>query len=422
MAFHRALLRRVGRSSRPLRVFARIIGPGFLSGMAGNDPSAVTTYSVDGAMVGYGHLWLMLLSTPLYYAVQFACAKIGRVSQRGLSQVLRDYYGRPIAGFVTLLLVISNQALIGADLAAIGSGLELVTGLKWFWFVGPVALVLWYLTVYRDFESFKKIFLVLSLAFLSYVLTTFFAHASWHAVLLNTFFPQFHLDFANVSSAIALLGATISPYSMFWQAQVEPLQKRLGSVRQQLWAAMLDVASGTCSGNLVSFFIIICTSATVFVHHQYITSAADAARVLEPLAGPLARYLFAIGLVGSGIMALPVLVSSTSYAVAGTFGWQSGHSNHPWRDIRFYLVFTAALLAGLVMALLGIDPIGLIFWANIVAGMLAPLLVIILIVIGRNRTIMHDQRFSLAHTLALVLIALILIVPLSLLLYLYCTK
>ena len=143
---------------RPKNTFWRIIGPGVLSGTSGNDPSAVTAYAVDGATVGYGHLWLMLIATPLYQAVQFACAKIGRVSQRGLSQLLREHYGRPAAMLASLLLIITNVALIAADLAAIGSGLELVTGIHWVWFVVPVGFVLWYLTVYRNFESFKKSF------------------------------------------------------------------------------------------------------------------------------------------------------------------------------------------------------------------------------------------------------------------------
>src|SRR5579863_5729765 len=144
-------------SPRPQNIFLRIIGPGLLSGTSGNDPSAVTAYAVDGASAGYGQLWLMLLSTPLYQSVQFACAKIGRISQKGLSQLLREHYGRTFAIIASCLLIITNVALIAADLAAIGSGLELVVGISWVWFVAPAAILLWYLTVFRNFESFKKV-------------------------------------------------------------------------------------------------------------------------------------------------------------------------------------------------------------------------------------------------------------------------
>jgi Mn2+/Fe2+ NRAMP family transporter len=309
--------------------FWHIIGPGLLSGTSGNDSSAVTAYAIDGASAGYSHLWLMLLSTPLYQAVQFACAKIGRVSQKGLAQLLREHYGRPVAGIAALLLIITNVALIAADLVAIGSGLELITSLNWVWFVIPSAILLWYLTVFGNFEGFKKIFLTMSFVFITYILTAFFAHANWGAVLVNTFVPHLDWKFGAISSAVALLGATISPYSMFWQVQGEIEEKRVGSLKAQLRDVLIDVGSGAISGNLVAYFIIVTTSATLFAHQKTITTAADAARALEPLAGPLAYDLFAVGLVGSGIVAIPVLLASTSYTVTGAFGWPAGLSKRP---------------------------------------------------------------------------------------------
>ena len=395
----------------------RIIGPGFIAGMSGNDSSAVTAYAVDGATVGYGHLWLILLATPLYQAVQYACAKIGRVSQKGLSDLLREHYGRSISAIASTLLIITNMALIAADLAAVGAGLQLITTLNWIWFLVPVALILWYLTVYRNFESLKKIFLVMSFAFVTYIITAFLSHANPGQVLIHTVVPQVDFSFAGISSAVAILGATISPYSMFWQVQGEKEEKRSGSMKQQLRTAKLDVASGTMSGNLVAYFIIVCTSATLFAHHQSINTAADAARSLEPLLGPFARYLFAVGLIGSGIVAIPVLLASTSYAVAGTFGWPTGLSKKPWQNEGFYLILTGSLIVGVIIALFRINPIQLIFWANILAGILAPLLVIAILVVGNNRKIMQGQRLSLLNNFGLVLIAVILIVAATLLFY-----
>jgi len=400
-----------------LKLVLSIVGPGFLSGMAGNDSSAVGAYSIDGASNGYGHLWLMLLSTPLYQAVQFACAKIGRVTQRGMAEILRVHYGRRVAVLASLVLIVANVALVAADLVAIGSGFELITGLSYFWFIVPVAAALWYLTVYRNFETIKKIFIALSLAFVAYIITAIFSGANWGTVLVRTFVPQIGFDFTSISSAVALLGATISPYSMFWQAKAEIEEKREGTLKQQTRTIMIDVGSGAIAGQVVAYFIIICTASTLFVHHQNITTAADAARSLEPLVGPLARYLFAIGLIGSGLVAIPVLLASTSYAITGAMGWPGALAKRPWQSEGFYLVLTVAAIAGLVITLFGVNPIQLIFWSNVIAAIIAPLLVIAILLVGNHRRIMKGQRLSLLNNLGLVLIVLILIAGAILLFY-----
>jgi NRAMP (natural resistance-associated macrophage protein)-like metal ion transporter len=394
--------------SKPIQLL-RTLGPGFLSGMAGNDATAVTAYAIDGATAGYGHLWLMLLSTPMYQAVQFACAKIGRVTGQGFSQILRKHYGRWVALLISFVLIIANIALLAGDLVAIGSGLELITGLSWVWFVIPVAAILWYLTVLRSFEALKKIFIVLSMAFIAYLVTAIFSHANWAAVLISTFVPQVRLDIANVSAAVALLGATITPYSMVWQMQGEKEQKRPGSTRQQLRAAAIDVASGVIGGNLISYFIIVTTAATLFTHHRSINTAADAASSLQPLLGPFAKYLFAVGLIGAGVIAIPILLASTSYAVAGSFGWPSGLSKKPWQNEGFYLILTFALLVGLIVALLRFSPIQLIFWANVLVGILAPILVVFILSVGNSRKIMGNHRLGLLTNIFLGVTAVVLV-------------
>jgi Mn2+/Fe2+ NRAMP family transporter len=395
----------------------KTLGPGFLAGMAGNDSSAVTSYSVDGATNGYSHLWLLLLSTPLYQSVQFTCAKIGRVTQRGLASLLRENYGRPVAGLATLILIVTNLALIAADLVAIGSAIELITGLSWFWFIAPVALFLWYITVFQNFEVIKKIFIVMSLAFVTYLITAVLSGANWGEVLSNTFIPHLDFGFDSISSAVALLGATISPYTMFWQVQGEKEEKRPGPLKQKFRLAALDIGSGVISGNLVSFAIIICTSATLFSHHQDINTAADAARALEPLLGPAAKYLFAIGLIGAGLVAIPVLLASTSYAVADTFSWPAGLSKKPWQSEGFYLILTVALIVGAVLALAGLDPIQLMFWANVLNGVLSPVMVVFLIIVSNNRKIMGKARPGWLTNLGLILTALIMFAAAGLLFY-----
>ena len=373
-----------------------ILGPGFLGGMAGNDASAVGSYSIDGAQNGFGHLWLLLLATPLYYTVLFSCAKIGHVTQKGLANLLRKHYGRPVAMVVSLLLIVSNIALIAADLAAISTGLELITNgaIAWFWFVIPIAIIIWYFTVFRNFESLKKIFIVMSLAFAVYLVTTIWSKPDWGAILLNTVVPHVDLTFASISSAVALLGATISPYNIFWQVQGEKEEKRFGTRKEQMREIKLDMSIGVISGNLVAYAIILTTAATLFIHHQSIATAADAAKSLVPLLGPFAKYLFALGFIGAGLVAIPVLLASTSYAVAGTIGWPVGLSKHPWQNEGFYLILTLSLIVSLALVLVRIDPIQLIFWANVLSGVLSPFLVIALILVGRNPKIMGKERLN----------------------------
>ena len=394
------------KSAEPVD-YLRTLGPGVLSGMAGNDSSAVTSYSVNGATNGYGQLWLILLATPLYQAVQYSCAKIGRVTQKGLADILREHYGWKIAIPASLILVVANTALIAADLVAIGTGIQLLTGIAWEWFVVPVAGGLWYLIVYQNFGIIKKIFLAMSLVFVTYLITGVVSGAHWGEVLQSTFIPHLSLGLASISSAVALLGATVSPYTMYWQVQGEKEQKRPGTRKQQFRLAALDIAVGTLCGNLVAYAIIVCTAATLFTHRKEIQTAADAAAALAPLLGPYAEQLFAIGFIGSGMIAIPVLLASTSYGLSGLFGWSASLWKKPWQSEGFYVIMTAALVVSLIVALLRFDPIQLMFWANVLQGVLSPVLIVFLILVGNNRKIMRTYRLNPITNVCLVLTALV---------------
>jgi NRAMP (natural resistance-associated macrophage protein)-like metal ion transporter len=394
------------KSAEPVD-YLRTLGPGVLSGMAGNDSSAVTSYSVNGATNGYGQLWLILLATPLYQAVQYSCAKIGRVTQKGLADILREHYGRKIAIPASLILVVANTALIAADLVAIGTGIQLLTGIAWEWFVVPVAGGLWYLIVYQNFGIIKKIFLAMSLVFVAYLITGVVSGAHWGEVLQATFIPHLSLGLASISSAVALLGATVSPYTMYWQVQGEKEQKRPGTRKQQFRLAALDIAVGTLCGNLVAYAIIVCTAATLFTHRKEIQTAADAAAALAPLLGPYAEQLFAIGFIGSGMIAIPVLLASTSYGLSGLFGWSASLWKKPWQSEGFYVIMTAALVVSLIVALLRFDPIQLMFWANVLQGVLSPVLIVFLILVGNDRKIMRTYRLNPITNVCLVLTALV---------------
>jgi hypothetical protein len=199
--------------------------------------------------------------------------------------------------------------------------------------------------------------------------------------------------------------------------QGEQEQKQAGRPKQQLHEAALDIATGVISGNLVAYAIIVCTSATLFTHHQTVSTAADAARALSPLLGPYAKYLFALGFIGAGLVAIPVLLASTSYTISGTFGWPASLWNKPWQNEGFYLILTGALLVNLVVSLLGIDPVQLMFWANVLQGVLTPVLVVLLLLVGNNRTIMGAYRLGRLTNIGLILIALVMAAATILLFY-----
>ena len=409
----RATERRLGGA----RGLLHTIGPGFLAGMAGNDSSAVTSYSVNGATNGYSQLWLMVISTPLYQSVQYACAKIGRISGKGLAALLKENYGRKAALPAALILIVANAGLIAADLTAIGSGMQLFTGIAWQWFAVPAAAFLWYITVFQNFGRIKRIFVGLSLIFVAYLVTGLISGANWGAVLHATVVPQMSLSFAGISTAVALLGATVSPYTMFWQVQGEREQEREGRPAHQLRLAALDIGSGTISGNLIAYFIMVSTAATLYAHHQSISSAADAARALQPLLGPWAKYLFALGFIGAGIVAIPVLVASTSYVVSEFVGWPASLWRKPWQSEGFYLILTGALLVSLIISLLGVNPIQLMFWANVLQGTLSPVMVVFVLLVGNSRKIMGRFRLSRWNNAGLILTAALMFAAAALLIF-----
>lgn len=377
------------------------IGPGFLAGMAGNDSSAVTSYMVTGSRTGLSQLWLVLLTTPLLQAVQFGCAKIGRITQKGLSEILREHYTRWVAWPASLALIVANIALIAADLLAIGTGFELISGAPFYWFIVPVALVLWYITVYQSYDRFEKVFICMSFAFVAFLVLAFLVSPNWGEVLGNTFVPHLDFSFEGISMSVAVLGATLTPYQFFWQVQGETEVRRAGSTDQKIKSASLDIASGVISGNLVAYSIIVTTATAGFAQGKGINTAAEAAGLLEPLIGVFSKYLVGIGLVGAGMIAIPVLLASTSYAVAGSFGWPSSLSKKPWQNEGFYLILTVALLTSLVVAFLGFEPVNLMFLANILAGLLAPVLLVFILCVGNNRRIMGQHRFRLLTNLGI---------------------
>lgn len=360
-----------------------------MAGLADNDPAGVASYAIAGAAAGFAQLWLIVLATFMVQAVQVTSARLGDITQRGVLGLTKRRYGPTIALLIALVGLIANEATLLADTAAIGASLQILTGLPWQWFVLPAALVLLVITLFFDFQEIRIFFLVIGLLLLAYVATAFLAHPDWGTAVRDTVIPQLPSGLSQLEVAIALLGTTVSPYLIFWEAEGEREEHRTGG---QFALAELDVTAGFVTSNLVSYFIIVTTAATLFAHHQRISTAADAADALRPLVGDLAGVIFAAGLLGAGLLAVPMFAISIGFIVAEVAGWPHGLSEHPSEARGFYVVLTLAFLSGAAAALLGVDPIVALFDSQILDGLLTPLLIALLFLLANDQRVMGNAE------------------------------
>jgi NRAMP (natural resistance-associated macrophage protein)-like metal ion transporter len=386
-------------SHNPLVRYFKILGPGLVTGAADDDPSGITTYSVAGASLGYGMLWMALATFPLMAAVQLICARIGLVTGRGLAAAIRGHYPRPFIYIACLLLLVANVFNIAADLSGMAGVTHMLTGVPTIVSVPVFGLVILLATIYTTYATFARSLKWLTAVLFAYVATAFMARPDWRQVVVATFVPRLGWDSLYMTTVVAVLGTTISPYLFFWQASHEvqaekaigrrTLAQRRGATPHELADARLDVATGMFFSNVVMFFIILATGATLHVSGQtQVETARQAAEALRPLAGDGAYLLFALGLIGTGLLAVPVLAGSASFAIAELFGWRSGLDLPPRRGRRFYLVFAGAVVAGMALNLVGTNPIRLLFLSAVVNGLLAPPLLVLVMLVGNNRAIM----------------------------------
>jgi Mn2+/Fe2+ NRAMP family transporter len=358
--------------------------PGLITGSADNDPSGISTYSVAGAQFGYAQMWIMVLATPMLIAVQAMVAKIGDVTRMGLAAVIRKRFPRSIAWLAAAVLVVANVVTIGADLAGMGAALGLIFGTGFAVWVVPLALLVWAIVTFEGYRRLRRLLVALSAVFLAYVLAAVLAKPDWVDVLRSAFVPAVSSRPLFWASAVALLGTTITPYLFFWQAREEAEEHhpvRLAARQDAL------LAPGFIFSNCISLAIMVATG-TVLFGHGGIATAADAARALEPLAGPLSSWLFAVGILGAGLLAVPVLAASTAYVVAESAGWKEGLGRKPKNAQGFYAVLGAAILLGLAIALSGLDPIRALFYSQVVVGFLAPFLLVLILRLASDRSFM----------------------------------
>jgi len=401
------------RSSRPSRTktaneacgrvdrFFRSLGPGLITGCADDDPSGISTYSIAGATFGYGTLWTALISFPLMVGVQMMCSRLGIVTGRGLAAVIRLHYPRWVLWGACLLLVTANVINIAADLGGMGECAAMVMGRNAkIWTVLFTALIVSFL-FWSSYRQIARVFKWITLVLLAYVVTAFFARVDWRGALAATVVPRISWSRDYLAMLVGILGTTISPYLFFWQAAQEVeeeraqgrnLARRKGATDGELRKARIDVLTGMFASNFIMYFIIVTTAATLHAHGvMHIQTARQAADALRPLAGNAAYWLFTLGLIGTGVLGVPVLAGSSAYAVAEASAWRGSLEKKPKGARQFYTILALAMMGGLTIDFLGLNALRMMFWSAVVNGALAPPLILLVVLLTSDRRVMGER-------------------------------
>jgi NRAMP (natural resistance-associated macrophage protein)-like metal ion transporter len=385
-------------SSRPrrLRSLLWLLGPSLIAGAANDDPCAIGTYAKAGAEFGFTFLWTAPFTFPMIATTVYLCSKLSMVTGKGIAGVVRDYYPRWLLYSMVTGVLIANIVEAGADIGAIAASLRLffpvpVTGIT----IGITLLIL-ALQTWGSYQLLQKIFAGLALALFAYVGAAILAKPNLGELLWATITPKLHFTRDYLAMLVALIGTRLSPYLYFWQSSQKVDETLIGcsvaASRKELRSTACDVNAGMFFSNLIMYFVILCTAATLFrVGGTSMETAAQAAQALRPLAGNAASLLFALGIIGVGILAVPVLTTGPAHALAETFGWKHGLRNTPRLAPEFYAVIAVSTGVAIAIGLSGINPITALFWASVVMGLLAPPLMFIIMLAVSNRSIMGDH-------------------------------
>jgi len=394
----------LGWVTRTRRIL-RALGPGVTTGAADDDPSGVATYSVAGAQFGTAFLWSALITWPLMGCVQMMCARIGMVTGLGLAGALRAKFPRWVVGAISVALLTANTINIASDLSGMADAAEMLGAGPSQWYVWIFGLGICAATVLLRYHQIASVLRWLALGLFAYILTAFLVHPRWSAVLHDTFAPTWPHTSPAWATLVAILGTTISPYLFFWQAGQEVEEERArgrrllvhrqGATPGEIADRRIDVGVGTFFSNVVMFFIILTTALTLHRHGlTEIATTKDAAEALRPLAGDYAYFLYTIGIIGTGLLAIPTLAGSAAYAFAETFDWAYGLDEKFNNAVSFYVVFILSIAVGAALDHLNVDPIKALLWSAIVNGILAPFLLTATLLIANDRVIMRGQSSS----------------------------
>ncbi len=380
------------------------LGPGFVTGIADDDPSGIATYAQTGAIFVISQLWMTLYSLPFMIAVQEMCARIGMTTGKGLAGVIKSHYSRTLLLSAVVLLSIANVINIGADLGAMGQATSLISPLSFG--VSLICITIFTLTsvIFIPYHLYARILKYLAATVLSYIIAAFFIRQDWTAITFATLVPHMEWNNEFLLNITAFLGTTISPYLFFWQADEEVEEEiekkkiiafgkgRPKVTRGDIHQMRTDTMTGMFLSNLIAFFIVVTASGTLSIGgHHTITSASELAEALRPFAGDFAVYLFAFGILGTGLLAIPVLAGSVAYAIAETFNLPLGLSKKFKQAAGFYGVLTIAILVGVILNFINIDPILMLYYAAAVNGILAAPLLVIILFVANNKKILGDR-------------------------------
>jgi NRAMP (natural resistance-associated macrophage protein)-like metal ion transporter len=377
------------------------IGPGLITGAADDDPSGIATYSQAGAQFGFHMLWTMIFTYPLMVGIQMVSARLGCITGRGLAANVKAVFPRPVLYGIVGLLLVANTINVAADIAAMGEALRLLIGGSAHLYSVLFGVTCLGLQVYLRYESYVRYLKWLTLGLLSYVAVVFTIHVPWEQVIQGTLFPDLQLDHNTISMVVAVFGTTISPYLFFWQAaqEVEDLKAvsaRNGGgnllphaeavARQHLRRIRWDTYLGMGFSNLIAFFIILGTAATLHAAGiTHIETAGQAAEALRPIGGPATFLLFSLGIIGTGMLAVPVLAGSAAYAVAESFEWSSGLDSKVHEAREFYGIVAVATIGGVILNFAHLDPMQALVWSAEINGVIAiPIMTIMMMLAARH--------------------------------------
>jgi len=393
---HEHLLERV--KSGPLSR----MGAGFITGVADDDPSGIATYSQAGAQFGLNMLWTMPVCLPMLAAIQSMCARIGRVTGKGLAANIRDAFPAPVLVVVVVLLLIANTLNIASDLAAMGEVGELVTGVNHHAMTIGFVLLTLALQLFVPYHRYVNLLKWLTFSVLAYAVVLFTIHVPWREVAVRTVLPRFKLDAQAASVIVGVFGTSISPYLFFWQAseEVEDFQNHAGarpliddaaSAPAELSRISWDTWGGMFYAHLTAFFIILACGLTLNVAGiTDIRTAAEAASALRPVAGPFASYVFALGIIGVGLLGVPVLAGSAAYCVAEAMGWKWGLERTTTEARGFYAVIAVSVLLGMLIQYSPVNPMKALFWSAVINGVVAVPLMVVILILAARRSVMGE--------------------------------
>jgi len=397
------LTKEVSKDIKKAKTFWKTLGPGLTTGASDDDPSGIATYSQTGAQYGFQFLWLSWFTFPLMAMIQEMCARIGLVTGRGLASNIRIHFPKWVLYLTTILLFFANALNIGADLGAMAKGVQLLLpqlsfGLLIFGF----AILCLIFQIFLSYKEYARYLKYLALILLAYVFSALSVDLDWKAILYGMVVPAFEFNREQIFLITAILGTTISPYLFFWQTSQEieeqillgriTLAQRRNATDKEISDMREDVWFGMFISNIVMFFIIAACGATLHVNGVLeIKTAADAALALQPIAGPKAALLFTLGIIGTGMLAIPVLAGSASYALSETFGWKQGLYRKWPQAHAFYGVIIIATLVGALMNFVGIDPIQALLYSAVANGLIAPIVLVLIVLLASSKKVMGER-------------------------------